>query len=185
MLANTDSEMRWLSARCDMHAGMCGYDWLSFSWAFSDVPSPSMDPEGKRPPLRGHEKGTGRLSQHSARVWGLLKAQTHILPYFIFLFLFPLSLPLSLPVFLSWKGRIQHQPTNMGRVAVYGSWYFFPHEWLMFGETPESSDRNLWWTVKHGFVYCFSLWATQTQSYSQLVFAPRHLWTRIVSLKKA
>lgn len=57
---------------------------MSLSWAFSDVPSPAMDPRGKRPPLRGHEKGSGRLSQHSALAWGLLKAQTHILPDYIF-----------------------------------------------------------------------------------------------------
>lgn len=53
------------------------------SWIFSDVTSPSMDPEAKRPPLRGHEKGTGRLSQHSALAWGLLKAQIHVLPLIV------------------------------------------------------------------------------------------------------
>lgn len=37
----------------------------------SDIPSPSMDPEGRRRPLRGHEKDTGRLSQHWALAWGL------------------------------------------------------------------------------------------------------------------
>lgn len=136
--------------------------WLSLSWAFYDVSS--MDPEGKRPSLRGHEKGTGRLSQHLALAWGLLKAQAHILPDFIFLFLFPLSLFLSLPVFLSWKGRIQHGQ----RVFIY----FFSHEWLMAGEMPAGSDRNLWWTVKHVFVYCFA-YGLHKQSYSQL--CPSHL----------
>lgn len=29
-------------------------------------------------PLRGHEKGTGPLSQHQVLAWGLLKAQTHM-----------------------------------------------------------------------------------------------------------
>ncbi len=111
---------------------------LPLSWALSGVPSPSMNSEGKRPPLRGHEKDSGRLSQRSVLAWGLLKAQTHMLPYFIFLFLFPLSLP----IFLSWKWRTQHQPIHMGRVAVYGYWcwfgYFFPNEWLMPGKMPAS-----------------------------------------------
>lgn len=95
--------------------------WLSLSWAFSDVTSPSMDPEGKPPPLRGHEKGTGRLSQHSALAWGLLKAQIHILPSFIFLFLFPLSLsvPPRLPL-------LKHHPAHMGRATVEGYLYFSP-----------------------------------------------------------
>lgn len=29
-------------------------------------------------PLRGHEKGTGPLSQHQVLAWGLLKEQTHM-----------------------------------------------------------------------------------------------------------
>lgn len=39
------------------------YRFLGFSVT---SPSPAMDPEGGRPPHRGHEKGTGWLSQRSA-----------------------------------------------------------------------------------------------------------------------
>lgn len=92
--------------------------WLSLFWASSDVPSPSTHPDGKRPPLRGHEKGTGRLSQH-VLAWGLLKAQIHILPYFIFLFLFPLSV--SVP---PHRHLLKHQPAHIGMSNCL--WVFIP-----------------------------------------------------------
>lgn len=53
-------------------------------------------------------------------------------------------------------------------------------EWLYIGdwclERCLQADRNLWWTVKHGFVYCFS-YGLHKQSYSQLMFASSHLQT--------
>ena len=56
----------------------------SLPLAFYDVSSLAVDPEGKWSPLRGHEKGTGRLSQHWALACSVLKAQIHILSHFIF-----------------------------------------------------------------------------------------------------
>lgn len=141
---------------------------LTLSWAFSDVTSPSMGPEGKRPPLRGHEKGTGRLSQHSALAWGLLKAQTRILPHFAFLFLFPLSLLPSLPIFPSFKGRIQHQATHIGKMAGYGCLYIYFSLWVIDAWKyvcklwiKSLVDSKTW------FVYCFE-YGLHKQSYSQL-----------------
>lgn len=90
---------------------------VSLSWVFCDVSSPSMDPEGRRPSLRGHEKSIGRLSQRLVLAWGLLKAQTPVRLYSIFLLsLFPsvfLSVPPLLPFLKRRKG-------NSSRVDVYG-----------------------------------------------------------------
>lgn len=66
-------------------------------------------------------------------------------------------------------GRKECQPLNVsGPKWLYCVWVllFLPHEWLM----PAMSDRNLLWTVKHDFVYCFAC-DVHKQSYSQLMFA--------------
>lgn len=51
----------------------------------------------------------------------------------------------------------------------------------MSAKMPASSDRNLCWTLKHGFVYCFA-YGLHEQSYPQLMFASRHLGIVNVSL---
>lgn len=78
-----------------------------------------------------------------------------------------LSLPLP-SVALSVPPRLpllkRKNPTWAEGVYIF---FFFSHEWLMAGEMPAGSDRNLWWTVKHVFVYCFA-YGLHKQSYSRL-----------------
>lgn len=128
------------------------------SWIFSDVTSPSMDPEAKRPPLRGHEKGTGRLSQHSALAWGLLKAQIHVLPLIV-LFLLPLS------VSHFWN-------------VIFNTWVRWQYEGIFVSPThimnwstkmPASTDRNHFCRVKHDFVSRYT-YRLHKQNHSLMIF---------------
>lgn len=59
-------------------------------------------------------------------LWTLKGTDTHTSLLHLSPPLHAVFLSLSLPIFLSWRGRIQHQCTHKGRVTVYGSWYFFP-----------------------------------------------------------
>lgn len=91
----------------------------SLPLAFCDVSSLSMDPEGKRSPLRGHEKGTGRLSQHWALACSVLKAQIHILSYFIFFLPLPSVCFCPSPSSCSVTSAFTH-----ASVTAYGYLYF-------------------------------------------------------------
>lgn len=91
-----------------------------------------------------------------------------------------LSLPLPSVSFCpSPSSTLETSSCTHGQSDCRRVFKFFPHEWLMSAKIPASSDRNLCWTLKHGFVYCFA-YGFHKQSYSQLMFASSHL--RIVNV---
>lgn len=105
-----------------MAAVTCDDCASSLFWLFCVVSSPSLDPEGRRPPLRGHEKSIGRLSQHTALACGLLKGQIpKPLPFILFFVIVCMSL-----LFILSRKQATAAYTCRNRKAVSGCWYF-PH----------------------------------------------------------
>lgn len=104
-----------------------------------------MDPGGRRHPLKGHEKSTGWLSQHTALACGFLKAQTTKCLHSSFSFFSFCSVICVPPLHPSWHGE-----KGCSWVLV-----FYTLEWLVPGEMTAAQDKNLPRTAKHSVEYCF------------------------------
>lgn len=149
-------EKQGLSASCDVHVGMCRYVGCPFRELSLMSRLHPWTQKEKASPQGSWETHWATFPTFGPGLWTLKGADTHTSLLHLSLPFHAVFLSLSLPIFLSRRGRIQHQCTHKGRVTVYGSWYFFPSlsDWCLEGCL--QTDKNLWWTVKHSFVYCFA-----------------------------
>lgn len=101
-----------VSCCSDVHVRTCRCvccPFLHFLWCHISIRGRRARAE--RPSLRGHEKGTGRLSQHSDLAWGLLKGQIHI--------------SLSIPLFSLFPCVFHFWNIISNTWAVWQAWGYF------------------------------------------------------------